>query len=431
MHQPHAICILWDASHIWGLMAWKAIQAFGLPCRLVKGKEIADGFLLGKHKGTEDREALLIVPGGNARRKADALGAKGLSAIREFVGRGGFYIGFCGGAGLALNDKGSLGLCPWLRKPFSDRLQHLASGHVKAEASRHPFCPQSLQKRPISLPIWWPARFSEEADPTVSVLAKAICGDRDFWLGDLPLASIPEECFTTWQHEYDLDLTSDFLRETPLIISGAFGEGTYVLSYSHLETPESKDANLWLAHLITRGTGIRPARSLVPAWRLSDEPCRWPQTETFAPLFSALGNVRSLLALGGTHHLFFQRTPWLYGWKTGMPGAGLNYLHTALTTLLAQTPSREAGLFWNEIREGFADTLRLFTESAKENLLTRRIRDVLGDVPNVVRAKDLLERSRAIFGCPRDGGGLLGSLLDSVEELFFLTQREEGRISAG
>ena len=72
MSAAHPICLLWDASHIWGLMAWRAVRALGLPCRLVKGKEIAEGAFLRKQAGT----ALLLVPGGSRRRLWGPKGAR-------------------------------------------------------------------------------------------------------------------------------------------------------------------------------------------------------------------------------------------------------------------------------------------------------------------------------------------------------------------
>ena len=83
MCAANPVCILWDASHIWGLMVWRALCALGLPCRLVKGQDIANGALFRKPcpQGTPDKAQgaapLLLVPGGNARLKARALGEKG------------------------------------------------------------------------------------------------------------------------------------------------------------------------------------------------------------------------------------------------------------------------------------------------------------------------------------------------------------------
>ena len=108
MCAANPVCILWDASHIWGLMVWRALCALGLPCRLVKGQDIANGALFRKPcpQGTPGKERgaapLLLVPGGNARLKARALGEKGRQAVRDYLAEGGRYLGFCGGAGLAL-----------------------------------------------------------------------------------------------------------------------------------------------------------------------------------------------------------------------------------------------------------------------------------------------------------------------------------------
>ena len=42
------IDILWDEAHLWGYLARHAVEAAGLPHRLLKGSEIAQGGLWGK-----------------------------------------------------------------------------------------------------------------------------------------------------------------------------------------------------------------------------------------------------------------------------------------------------------------------------------------------------------------------------------------------
>ena len=126
------IAIFWDASQLWGLLVWRAAEAFGLPYRLVKAKEIAQGAL-------SDKTSLLLVPGGTARHKSAALGEKGREAVRAWVRGGGRYVGFCGGAGLGLSDAADpvrtaeigkgLCLCPWHRAEIGERVQHFVSGH--------------------------------------------------------------------------------------------------------------------------------------------------------------------------------------------------------------------------------------------------------------------------------------------------------------
>ena len=354
MCAANPVCILWDASHIWGLMVWRALCALGLPCRLVKGQDIANGALFRKPcpQGTpgkaEEAAPLLLVPGGNARLKARALGEKGRQAVRDYLAEGGRYLGFCGGAGLALSQHRSqdgLGLCPWGRAPYPERLHHLISGHAHMRvrscmardlpAVRPDFpkaCSDGAAPDPLrpplgdeacalvpphwrgcahghdddcrhcsncrppredghvpSLPVWWPGRFAPEADERVSILASYRQPDTDFWLADLPLSRIPAPVFEAWKDLYGVNVSADFLDGQPLMVAGNYGRGRYVLSYSHLETPDSPDANAWLAHLLRALAGLAPQRELVPAWDLHRKAAfRWPETPQTAPLRTGL-----------------------------------------------------------------------------------------------------------------------------------------------
>ena len=148
------IAIFWDASQLWGLLVWRAAEAFGLPYRLVKAQEIAQGTL-------SDKTSLLLVPGGTARHKSSALGEAGRKALREWVSRGGHYVGFCGGAGLGLSDADDpvrtaeigtgLGLCPWRRAEIAERIQHFFSGHVRVRIEQgHPLVPDCFSETDIS-----------------------------------------------------------------------------------------------------------------------------------------------------------------------------------------------------------------------------------------------------------------------------------------
>ncbi|PIW89550.1 MAG: hypothetical protein COZ93_04455, partial [Nitrospirae bacterium CG_4_8_14_3_um_filter_44_28] len=91
--QSPKAAFLRDESFLWGLMAYKALKANGLPFELIRAEDIK--------KGRLKNYAMLFVPGGWASNKIKALGGKGLSEIKKFVRSGGNYLGFCGGAGLA------------------------------------------------------------------------------------------------------------------------------------------------------------------------------------------------------------------------------------------------------------------------------------------------------------------------------------------
>ena len=481
--QP-TIFVLWDDSHIWGLMVWRALRALGLPSRLVKGKDIANGGLLGKPLEGGRAAPMLMVPGGNARLKAQALGEAGREAVRRWLREGGRYLGFCGGAGLALSharpDDG-LHICPWSRGSYPERQQHLISGHalvrvrsclpdeddarsaVPAGASaavtapdplRPPLeddacslvppcwrgctragmrgrcergpAPEAAAHRP-SLPVWWPGRFAPTPGDSVSVLAGYHSPDRDFWLADLPLQRIPPHVFEAWQALYGVNLSADFLTDQPLMVAGNYGRGRYVLSYSHLETPDSPDANRWLAHLLHELAGWEAPTEQVPAWDM-DAPAEaafWPVAAR-APLREALRCVRDVLDLAAEHHLFFRRTPWLWGWKAGLPGGTCNNLHTALHTLACLTPSPQALAFWQECGPRLADLAHLFRAGAEGYLLACRLAEALAPtVPDAVDRRGLDNQRGAIFGHPMRGGGLIEELLLMVEELIFLSQQVE------
>lgn len=436
MQPAPPIHILWDASHIWGLMAWRALRALGLPCRLVKGQEIAEGALLGKpgsrqQAGCAAPPALLVAPGGNARLKALALGEAGRAAVRAYLEQGGAYLGFCGGAGLALshrNPREGLQLCPWSRAAYPQRLHHLISGHVRVRARCHEELAPPAKARHkdgalLSLPVWWPGRFAAEKTEGVRVLAAYAAPDTDFWLADLPLQRIPAHVFETWQALYGVNLSADFLTGQPMVVSGEYGRGRYVLSYSHLETPQSPDANAWLAHLLRRLAGLEPRRELTPGWQLDKPVPAWPDDASAAPLLDALRRTRALLDLAVEHHLFFQRAPWLWGWRAGLPGAACNNLHAALCTAVSLTPSGQALAYWRDIRSRFAELAALFAAGAEGYLLARRLAETLSPtLPDAVDKRGLDNQREALFGHPMHGGGLIEELLAMTEELIYLSQ---------
>lgn len=442
MQRESSVHILWDASHIWGLMAWRALRALGVPSRLVKAKEIAEGALSGK-PDRHGRARLLLVPGGSAGRKARELGLAGREAVRDFVRKGGAYLGFCGGAGLALShpreDQG-LGLCPWTRAPYTQRFQHLVSGHVLAHAPEAPGNAPDGLAATISLPVWWPGRFApQEACAEVSILATGIAPDADLWLADLPLSGVSPRMLETWRVCYGVDLSPDFLAGQPLVVSGAFGQGRYLLSYSHLETPESPAANAWLARIL-RGFGIAvPAAATVPEWRLDgDAPASPPPAVHASGLAASLrrarGRLLSLLALGGEQRLFFRRTPWLWGWRSGLPGMALNNLAAAFAELeaLARTEAggdaqasgrRRLDAFWQAIGPRLEALLPLFVEGAESWLMASRLSEMLAPtLPDAVDSKGLAHQRIALFGHPMQGGGIAEELLRMAEEGIYVGQ---------
>lgn len=405
------IRILWDGAHIWGLMARRALRGLGLPARLVKAQEITQGALSGKPG--RGRTRLLLVPGGSAREKGRALGQDGAAALRAWLAGGGAYLGFCGGAGLALSEGGGLAICPWRRAPYASRLQHLVSGHLRASlATGGDLSPAAAPS--ADLPVWWPGRFAAEPAPGIDVLARAEGPGADAWLADLPLSGLPGRLMRRWREEGLLDLS--YLRGQPLVISGSYGRGRYLLSYSHLETPGSPAANAWLARILGNLAGLEPAGA-VPEWRPLAAPADFAVWEDGAVLAEALEGVRDIFRLGVRLRLMFRRTPWLWGWRKNFHGMSCNNLHLALCELAETVPSREAGALWRQARGNFAARWREFFARAAEEMWTARVCSTIGDGGGAVLA------GRPVFGHPMQGGGLIGGLVRLLEEMLYLSDR--------
>ena len=416
---PHEIYILWDHAHIWGLMALRTLRAMKVPCRPVKATEIAQGLLSGKPP------ALLLVPGGTARLKAQALGEDGLDAIRHHVRGGGSYLGFCGGAGLGLSDSGGLALCPWTRATYSDRLQHLVSGHVLSQVATHALCPPEMEGVPAQdsltpLPVWWPGRFAPHPDDSVTVLATYQSPGHDLCLADIPLSSLPRDTVATWQEMYGVNMRADFLHGQPCVLTGQYGQGRYVLSYSHLETPRSPAANGWLAHLLYELAGISSAHTDTGHWEVDNLPLTWEGPEAAALLRVRQDSLR-LMRLGVEHNLLFKRTPWLYGWRTGIPGAALNNIHIAVCTALSLPLNDAANAFRRAQEDNINRLWPLFAQGVEGYLLAERLATTLSStLPDVVDRRGLKVQREALFGPPMTGGGIYHELIEILDELVFL-----------
>ncbi len=407
-----SIHIYWDESHFWGLLLTRALSAWGIPHRLVRGHEIADGALSGK---SGNCPKVLIVPGGRAKGKTDRLGIPGMDAICEFVHSGGTYIGFCGGAGLALTGPYSLGLSPWSRKGYQNRLHHFLSGHVECTLTKDdPLVPADLGGNAM-LPVWWPGRFDPREDD-VTTLARYQKPGLDFWVADLPLAALPKGTMTDWANLYGVHLRPDFLEGQPCITANNFGKGKAILSYVHLETPDSPMANRFLGHLLSRALGATVGNGPVPTWDVADRPVVWDD-----PVLSAARTaIKKIIDTGTNHFLLFWRTPWLLGWRRGIPGAGINSLYSLVCEAMACEPDNRSLSFWASRRDQFAELMELLANGLNGYLLAERLSmTVFHSDPDAVSKTGLMEQRRALFGRPPEPGGIYAELIGLLEELYW------------
>ncbi len=400
------IAVFWDASQVWGYLLLHAVRSAGVPFRILKASEIL-------HSGLSCK--LFLVPGGPARRKMAALGPRGMAMVRDFVGRGGAYLGFCGGAGLALAD--GIGLCPWRRDGMPDRLQHLVSGGLVCSAARDPLVPSALSGKNVLLPVWWPGRFCEPDDPGrahgVRVLARYRAPGPDLYVADMPFSSMPEDILDEWRDMYGASLRPSLLDGRPCAVAGELGRGEWMLSYSHLETPGAGDAGTWFLHLLRRWTGGGDAAA-VPPLVPDDLPAAW-EDDVLTAAGKSLG---ALLALGMDLGLLFPRNSWLMGWRSGVPGSQLNSLRLALAMTPTLPPDDRRMAAWKAISPEFSRLSLLFFQGARSWLLARRLVDTLAEsAPGMLPRELLYGQKEALFGSPMSGGGLCGRLLDMLEEV--------------
>lgn len=395
--QNSPIFILWDHSWLWGLMAFRALRYMGINCALVKANDIAQGCLFRKCPSA------FLAPGGSARQKALSLGADGIREIRAWVRDGGFYMGFCGGAGLALTQpEHGLDLCPWQRHAYSERLYHMLSGHL--------YC--QTQKGAMLLPVWWPGRFEPNDNPEISILANYLEFGPDLWLADLPVAEIPPHIWEDWQAKGALEQTLAMPGRQPLIIAGHYGKGAYMLSYAHLETPASPQANELLCWITRHFAGINPASSHVPQWT--------PLAEDNRRKFGFTNSFKKLLATAEKLNFLFRRAPWLYGWHGRTNGMVLNHMQAMLDFLCGIFELAEL----DKTREftRLAALIDLFTNKAEAYLWNRKLHLAQTHLGKNSRLDNSQENKIAIFGHPMSGGGLAQQILYLLEELIFKGQ---------
>lgn len=391
--------ILWDCSQLWGIMAWRALRSLGAPCGLISAKQIAQGALFRKP------QAILLVPGGSARLKAAALGREGMAAIRAWVDAGGRYLGFCGGAGLALAQTGAgLGLCPWQRRAYPERLAHLITGTLIAQTS--------AGKMP--LPVWWPGCF-EPGGGAIEALARHLGPGPDLWLADLPLAEAPKSALAEWRAKSGADPLQIFPDGQPLAIKGRFGKGEYILSYAHLETPQATAANAWLASLL-EAWGLPVNNGGVDAWEI--KPKALPRAHVGQrPACAAMANsLHGLLRGAAKLGFFFQRSPWLWGWRRGAPGIACNHLLACLDLLADLEPTAGAADLWEREGQQFTANFERFLRDAEAYFWSARLERTLGAPSSASRAQGEAVR---IFGHPMTGGGMADGLLRFLEAAIF------------
>ncbi len=393
--QPY-IGLFWDESHLWGILVYHFLKHSRAKFVPITAKEIAAGKL------NDLKPQWLIVPGGWASLKFKKLGSEGQQEIKSFLTKGGNYLGFCGGAGLASSSPNSLGLCPLKRKEFKQRLPNF-SGDI--------WCKVFSLDRELLFPVWWPSQFEWESHhPHLEVLATYQRPGADFWVSDLKLEDLNPGELKKWENLYAINLDPLLLTQEPCIIRGDFGKGKYILSYPHLETPNSPQANTYLQQLL----------ALSPAFI--------PDLDFFSstPKNTFLGHWKKqlldLIALGEAHFLLFKRRKWLLAWRRGIPGSFFNFL-LALMSFLEDVPEN---FLTDEQKQKIEALSQKFLHLSTRFILKERY--LLSKTPSTPIASSNSEQQKLkkyLFGSFPGYGGIYGELINLLDELALAKARLE------
>ena len=430
-HRP--VAILWTHSLVWGLLCIDALSALGVPFRLLDASDVREGRL--------DAFGVLLVPGGWAAHKARALGEKGRARIARFIDEGGSYLGFCGGAGLALSSPPALNLVPIRRMGLSERLPS-ASGRIDVSGmTTHPAWENVSDPLPVS--IWWPSQFLVPFDCEASCLASYTRrAGEDFQVADIRACDV--EGALNWaelERAYGINLDPERITGQPAIIEVGRGKGRLILSYAHLETPGDSRANRLLLNILKylddscprpgnqSGAGAacddaaKDERALLLNDLLASAPAR------SSAVFKAKRAAADLIAYGEANLLWNWRKPWLLNWRRGIRGLEYGSLFVCLSSL-AELERRRAdrGGFRPDPVEGAAEleqTTLEFCSLARRLLFEEKITSGLSALSKIGKVNDRVDSLRtALFGEKMNHGGQCAPLFDLIDRMLLAAIRE-------
>jgi hypothetical protein len=424
---------LWDESFLWGLMSYRALKSACLPFDLVRSEDILKGVL--------SRYKLLFVPGGWASNKIKTLGPEGIIKIKEFVGSGGNYLGFCGGGGLATLD--GIGLLNLSRKPTKERVPSF-SGRIRLNLSEHPIW------QGITEPVfhaWWPSQLLRDGNDT-SILASYSHALPDSFSSDLSVGdTVRYGNWSDMEKHYRINLNPDRLVNDPAVVEGTYGEGMALLSLIHFDTPGDTNGSVVLKNLWRYLGGIEDAETrrhgdteikahedtgtrrysvnvVSPRPRVSASPRQdFPRpgcgvSEVIADLESA---VDELISLGERNFLWFWRNPMLLQWRRGVRGLEYCTLYVLIKEISERIKysSADPSLIADHVFR-IKDSLIPFVEKAMHLLILERHAMQNGPITYETCDNPEIQKIRTeLFAGSKSYGGKFKELIDKVDTLLY------------
>ena len=417
--------LLWDESFLWGVMAWRALKAAGLPFDLLRSEDIRQGAL--------SRYRMIFVPGGWASNKISALRELGREEIRRFVAGGGSYLGICGGGGMATEN--GLGLLPIKRRPSSERVPSF-SGRIRLSSTAHAIWQN------VETPVfwaWWPSQF-QIADPDVHVLARYEESQPDAFSSDIHVADGGIVGWSDLEQRYGILLNPARLYGEPGVVEGCFGRGRVILSLVHFDTPGDRDGAVVLRNLWTylssgclacppmgaRGVQGRSGPDLPPA-----------ALESVGEIQAVVGE---LIAAGARNFLWYWRNPLLLQWRRGVRGLEYSTLAVMIGEIARRLgkpaasgpegrPALPESLDPSCLQENLEEIRGLllpFCEKAKRLLVGERFYMMSAPLSPVGCEDVEISRLRQeLFASAMSHGGDFKRLIDRVDRLLYSLIRGE------
>lgn len=414
------IALFWDKSYLWGLIAYDTFQRLGVDFDLITAEDVRGGRL--------EHYAVVFVPGGWAGDKFEALGDEGSERLRRFVAAGGSYLGFCGGAGLALTHESGLSLAPASRKPTNARLPSF-SGRValKHEAAKHPMW--SGIPDGMAFHAWWPGQFSIPDDVGIKILASYGEPEDGSYVADLQVG--PGVEWERWEKEYGTNLDPGRIIGEPAVIEAAFGQGRVLLSYLHFETPRDDVGHRVLLNILEYLGGgkqgkIDKAASASTALRMTgtqrdgrDGDNRAPGNRVATLALQLEAAAQDLIDFGSDNFLWIQRHPWILQWQRGVRGMEYSTLYSMLKRLreLAEQTGDAGETAIGNMEELKRLALAFFGE-ARRLLLRERSAMNRGPVsPLETGDPEIGELRERLFSSSKRCGGLYRDVVERIDEL--------------
>lgn len=415
------IAIFWDRSFLWGLIAYDTFHRLGIDFELLSAGDIRGGSL--------DRFQVLFVPGGWASDKAAALGDEGRDAIRGFVEDGGSYLGFCGGAGLALSHDTGLGLAPFGRMPTGDRLPSF-SGRIVLKLTEPDHDMWRGVEDGSAFCAWWPGQFAIDDATDVRVLASYANPQAGSYVTDLPLG--PAYDWGKWERAYGINLNPKRIINEPAVVETAFGSGKVVLSYLHFETPGDAVGYRVLLNLLTYLAGGSVASGdMASVSGASIFAVKAPdiirETEAAAIAGELADAAAAFIELGKRNFLWYQQGDWLLQWRRGVRGIEYSTLGAMLQQIarLVADLKENGGELLDQLAALQARVIP-FIDGARKLIVLERYAMNFGPVsPLKTDDKEIAALREKLFSTSKRCGGEYEHIIDQADAILLPLLRRE------